>query len=137
MNRSCQRQTHGLDLPARRMISAVPHPSAVARMIFARQACFWRLFRSAVIASRRARSAAETETVIPWRMRPAWHGGRAVGILRLRQTTSWSRGRGCFHPMHKGIDPPDVEAPRLGDLALGDEPELGVGEGMQGHPAYP
>jgi hypothetical protein len=32
MNRSCQRQTHGLETPARCMISAVPQPSAVARM---------------------------------------------------------------------------------------------------------
>ena len=32
MNRSCQRQTLGFDLPLRRMISAVPKPSAVARM---------------------------------------------------------------------------------------------------------
>ena len=47
MNRSCQRQTLGFDLPLRRMISAVPRPSAVARMIFARQACFCGLFRSA------------------------------------------------------------------------------------------
>src|SRR5512133_945001 len=40
MNRSCQRQTLGFDLPLRRMISDVPRPSAVARMIFARQTCF-------------------------------------------------------------------------------------------------
>jgi hypothetical protein len=31
--RRCQRQTQGLDTPARRMISIVPQPSAVARMI--------------------------------------------------------------------------------------------------------
>jgi hypothetical protein len=40
----------------------------------ARQACFWRLLRSAASASRRARSAAETSTVIPSRMPRAWHG---------------------------------------------------------------
>jgi hypothetical protein len=31
--------------------------------------------------------------------------------------------------------PADVEALRIGDLALGDEPKLGVGEGVEGHPA--
>jgi len=68
MNRACQRQTHGFDTPARRMISAVPQPSAVARMIAARQTCFCGLLRSATIALRRARSAAETSTVIPSRI---------------------------------------------------------------------
>jgi hypothetical protein len=33
MNRSYQRHTQGFETPARRMISAVPQPSAVARMI--------------------------------------------------------------------------------------------------------
>ena len=36
MKRSCQRQTTGFDEPDRRMISNVPQPSAVARMIRAR-----------------------------------------------------------------------------------------------------
>ena len=36
MNRACQRQTQGFDLPVRRMIPAVPKPSAVARMMPAR-----------------------------------------------------------------------------------------------------
>jgi hypothetical protein len=40
MNRACHRHTTGLALPDRRMISAVPQPSAVARMILARQTCF-------------------------------------------------------------------------------------------------
>src|SRR5512143_1407121 len=43
-NRSGQCQTHGLLLPLRRMISFVPRPSAVARMIRARQTCFCGLF---------------------------------------------------------------------------------------------
>jgi hypothetical protein len=33
MNRACQVHTTGFALPDRRMISAVPQPSAVARMI--------------------------------------------------------------------------------------------------------
>jgi hypothetical protein len=40
MNRACRRHTTGLALPDRRMISAVPQPSALARMILARQTCF-------------------------------------------------------------------------------------------------
>ena len=39
--------------------------------------------------------------------------------------------------MHEGVEPAGVEALRLGDLALGDEPKLGVGEGVEGHPAHP
>ena len=80
MKRSCQRQTHGFDLPARRMISAVPHPSAVARMILARQTCFCGLFRSATTASRRARSAALTSTLIPSRIPGRWGRARPSGI---------------------------------------------------------
>jgi hypothetical protein len=68
MNRSCQRHTHGFDTPARRIAAAVPQPSAVARMIRARQTCFCGLFRSATIASSRARSAALTSISIPLRM---------------------------------------------------------------------
>ena len=68
MKRSCQRHTHGFDTPARRMISAVPQPSPVARTIRARQTCFCGLFRSATIASNRARSAAVTSISIPLRM---------------------------------------------------------------------
>ena len=81
MNRSCQRQTLGFDLPLRRMISAVPKPSAVARMIFARQTCFCGLFRSATTAFRRARSAALTSTVTSLRMPTDLHIQRAMGIL--------------------------------------------------------
>jgi hypothetical protein len=47
--------TTGFDLPDRRMISVVPQPSAVARMILARQTCFWGALRSATIASSRRR----------------------------------------------------------------------------------
>jgi hypothetical protein len=31
----------------------------------------------------------------------------------------------------------DMETPCIGDLALGDEPQLGIGEGMEGHPGHP
>ena len=68
MNRSCQRQTQGLDTSARRMISAVPQPAAVARMIRARQTCFCGLLRSATIRSSRSRSVALTSMLIPSRM---------------------------------------------------------------------
>ena len=82
MNRSCQRQTLGFDTPARRMIAAVPQPSAVARMICTRQTCFCGLFRSATIASSRARSAALTSISIPLRMATAYHRHGRKGILR-------------------------------------------------------
>jgi hypothetical protein len=68
MNRSCQRQTQGLDTSAWRMIAVVPQPAAVARMIFARQTCFCGLFRSATTRSSRPRSAALTSMLIPSRM---------------------------------------------------------------------
>ena len=47
MNRACHRHTTGFDLPERRMISAVPQPSAVARMMLARHTCFCGALRSA------------------------------------------------------------------------------------------
>src|SRR5262245_54345152 len=53
MNRACHRHTTGFDLPDRRMISAVPQPSAVARMMLARQTCFCGALRSVMIASSR------------------------------------------------------------------------------------
>src|SRR3954467_7402942 len=40
MKRSCQRHTQVLLLPVRRMISTVPRPAAVSRMMRARQTCF-------------------------------------------------------------------------------------------------
>jgi hypothetical protein len=56
------------ETPARRMISAVPQPSAVARMIRARHTCFCRLLRSATTAANRSRSAALTSILIPSRI---------------------------------------------------------------------
>jgi hypothetical protein len=66
MNRSCQRQTHSFETPARRMATAVPHPSSVARMIGARQTCG--LLRSATTAANRSRSTALTAMLIPSRI---------------------------------------------------------------------
>src|SRR2546430_17736392 len=62
MNRACQVHTTGFDLPDRRMISAVPQPSAVARITLARHTCFCGALRSATIASSRRRSARVTLT---------------------------------------------------------------------------
>jgi hypothetical protein len=49
-------QSHGFDLPVRRMMALVPNPSAVASTISARHAHLRRLLRSATISSSRARS---------------------------------------------------------------------------------
>src|SRR5262249_16899400 len=68
-NGSCKRHTRGLEPPAGRMIPAVPHPPAVARMIRARQTCFCGLLRSATTAANRSRSAALTSMLIPSRIR--------------------------------------------------------------------
>ena len=38
--RSCQRQTHVLDLPVSRMIALVPTPAALSSTICARHTCF-------------------------------------------------------------------------------------------------
>ena len=65
MNRACHRHTTGFDLPDRRMISAVPQPSAVARTMLARHTCFCGALRSEMIASSRRRSARVTFTTIP------------------------------------------------------------------------
>ena len=68
IKRSCQRQTTDLLLPVRRMISAVPRPSAVSRIIRTRQTCFCGLFQLATIAASRKRSSPLTFTTIPLRM---------------------------------------------------------------------
>ena len=67
--RSCQRQTQVFDLPVRRMISLVPTPSALERMIAARQACFCEALRSLVITSSRPRTDRVIVMEIPVRMR--------------------------------------------------------------------
>ena len=56
---------HGFDLPERRMISAVPQPSAVARMMWARHTCFCGALRSATITWSRRRSVRVTDTTMP------------------------------------------------------------------------
>ena len=77
----------GLETPAQRMISAVPQPSAAARMIRARQTCFCGLLRSATTAANRSRSAVLTSMLIPSRI--SHHDTQCAqhGILSLRQTT--------------------------------------------------
>src|SRR5260370_17717842 len=50
------------------MIVAVPRPSGVSSPVRQRQTCFCGLLRSATTASRRARSAAFTVTMIPLRI---------------------------------------------------------------------
>src|SRR5689334_23707992 len=55
LRRSCQRHTHGFDLPVRRMISFVPQPSAVASTISARHTTLDGVLRSAIKAASRAR----------------------------------------------------------------------------------
>ena len=69
MNRSCQRQTQVFDVPVRRMISCVPTPSALKRMIAARHTCFCAALRSLTTPSRRRRSEEPTVMEIPVRMR--------------------------------------------------------------------
>jgi hypothetical protein len=64
MKRACHRQTTDFDLPVRRVISAVPQPSAVARMILARQTCFGGAPWVAMIAFSLRRSAGVTLTII-------------------------------------------------------------------------
>src|SRR5436305_10991359 len=60
MNRSCHRHTTDLARPVPRMIALVPRPSAVSRMMFARQTCFCGLLRFATTARMRARSEEHT-----------------------------------------------------------------------------
>jgi hypothetical protein len=59
---------------------------------------------------------------------------RKITANRVGRTV---RDRRCLHPVHEGVVPAGMQTPSLGDLALGDEPELGVGEGVEGHPAHP
>jgi hypothetical protein len=75
------------------MISAVPQPSAVARITLARHACFCGALRSATIASSRRRSARVTLTTIPALIMRAWTASADLGIVRMNQTTSthWCR----------------------------------------------
>src|SRR5580693_5028646 len=100
MNRACQVHTTGFDLPDRRMISAVPQPSAVARITLARHTCFCGALRSATIAPSRRRSARVTLTTIPALIMRAWTASADLGIVRMNQTTSLVMNR-------------DLERPRL------------------------
>ena len=80
MNRSCQRQTQVFDLPVPRMISLVPTPSALERMIAARQACFCEALRSLVIASSRPRTDGVIVMEIPVRMHQTRAGNQNRGL---------------------------------------------------------
>ena len=82
----------GFETPARRIISAMLQPSAVARMIRARQTCFCGLFRSATTAANRSRSVALTSMLIPSRMLHHRIRSRRYGTLLLRQTTRFYAG---------------------------------------------
>ena len=91
MNRSCQRQTAGLDRPEWRMTSMVPHPSAVARMTLARATCFCAALRSRVIASKRQRSSGVTVISTPALIPRAWTAPHPLGIIRMRSAHSHVR----------------------------------------------
>ena len=97
MNRSCQRQTQVFDLPVRRMISLVPTPSALERMIAARQACFCEALRSLVIASSRPRTDRVIVMEIPVRMRQtrtATETEKSQSGFLCQATTTSNRGKG-------------------------------------------
>lgn len=68
-NRSCQRHAKGFEPPSRRMTCVMTEPFAAARIIGARQTCFYELFRSATTAANRSWFAAPISMLI----RHAWH----------------------------------------------------------------
>ena len=90
MKRRCQRHTQGLETPARRMISAVPQPSAVARMICARHTCFWALLRSATTASSRSAISRPKPNFDIRRIIGSSHRSPISGIFCFVHTTSGS-----------------------------------------------
>jgi hypothetical protein len=71
-----------LSLPMVRTIPLVPMPSAVSKMIRARQTCFCGLLRSRMIDCKRARSAGVTSMVIPLRM-PQHRTAPAIGEPKI------------------------------------------------------
>jgi hypothetical protein len=89
MNRSCQTQV--FDLPVRRMISLVPTPSALERMIAARQACFCEALRSLVIASSRPRTDRVIVDGNSGAHAPDSHGYRNRGIPISQRATPAGR----------------------------------------------
>src|SRR3954463_3198069 len=97
MNRSCQRQTHGLDLPVRCRIVLVPRSSAVARMISARPTCF---LRAAAIGHHRlqagtlgGRNLDGDPVAHPTDLAPS----RRMGTVCLGQSTLMSLFQGVRH----------------------------------------
>jgi hypothetical protein len=71
--RCCQRRTAGRLTPERRAIAATSRRSVEARMIRARDTCFYGRLRSARIAAKRWRSAAETQAQTICAMARPWH----------------------------------------------------------------
>src|SRR4051812_36979245 len=128
MNRSCQRQTQVFDLPVRRMIWLVPTPSALERMIAARQACFCEALRSLVIASSRPRTDRVIVMEIPVRMhqtRTATETGESQSGLFCQAKTTRPHGRGRLRSddtrglsygkllMGSRVVPDDIQLPPL------------------------
>ena len=66
--RACQRQTQVFDFPVLRMMSLVPKPSALCRMIWARQTCFCIALRLTISAVNRRRSVSVRTMAMPGRM---------------------------------------------------------------------
>ena len=98
--RSCQRQITVLALPVASMISAVPRPFAVRRMILARQPGFCGLLRLATTAASSLRSAALSRILVRFpRLAHASHQGspqpnRNVRFGPILLRTGLGRDRG-------------------------------------------
>ena len=114
--RSCQRQTQVFDLAVASMMPLVPMPSAVRRMIRARQTCFCGLLRSRTTASRRRRSSGETSMLMPVRMpqtRMAPPAGESLpGFFCQVLSTSSSVGGEIEGPRARNARPKSGEARR-------------------------
>jgi len=88
---SCQRHTHGLDVPVSRMIALVPCPSAVASTIRARQTVLVLLLRSAMIAWSRARFAGLNR----WKTLAAAERMGLEGVVSKRCDAPYRSGSQC------------------------------------------
>jgi hypothetical protein len=97
IKRRCQRRTQGFETPARRMISAVPQPAAVARTICARHTCFCARLRSATTASSRSRSPGPSRTSTSRGMPGQDHKAQTLGIFCIVHTTIPDISRRLVH----------------------------------------